>query len=310
MKSEKNAGRTGIRVPSMARTLIASNALSSADRLLIVAVLAEASGFIGAEDLPKPTKNIPAFLCDTIKREVDAMQDAAEEKKARRKTRAETSTDKDGMSEDKAEMSTECPRNVRGQKVLNLNHTLTIPPNGVVGECDGHVRECPDNDAPSPSEVVAAFREFYEAYPRQGNRPGALDEWKKAAERGELPPPAVVMAALARWKASERWREGTRYVPYASNWIRGRQWNDPPDGVSEKNAAPPAPEDPALPCPPSPEDLEDPERRLLFLRSPAWRKRVEAWCRLNAREEWLAEALAAEDQTAGAPPRTPEAAHG
>lgn len=289
----------------MARTLIASGALSSADRLLIVAVLAEASGFIGPEDVPKPTKNIPLFLCDTIKREVDAMQDAAEEKKARRKTRAE-------MSTDKAEMSMDSPRTVRGQGLINLNHTLTIPPNGVAGECDEHVPDCPRH-VWSPGEVVAAFREFYEAYPRQGNRPAALDEWKRAAEAGELPSPDFVMERLAAWKASERWREGTRFIPMPAKFVAGRMWNDPPDGVSEKNGAPPdgAPEDPAMPCPPTPEDLADPARRLAFWRSPAWRGRVEAWCRLNAQEEWLAEqAERSSAIRAGDAPRTPEAAHG
>jgi len=296
MKSEKNPARTGISVPSMARTLLASEELSSADRLLIVAVLAEASGFIGAEDVPKPTKNIPAFLCTTIKGEVGAMKDSAEERQRRRIASRRTVA---GQSADNPGQSADSPR--------PLNHTLTIPltPNGVAGECDEHVPDCPQH-VWSPGEVVAAFREFYEAYPRQGNRPAALDEWKRAAEAGELPAPEFVMERLSAWKASERWREGTRFIPMPAKFVAGRMWNDPPDGVSEKNGAPPdgAPEDPAMPCPPTPDDLMDPERRAAFLASPAWRGRVEAWCRLNAQEEWLAE------QTAGAAARTPEAAHG
>ena len=85
MKSEKTAiAQASIRVPSVARALLASGALTSHDRMLIVAILAEGCGFLRAEDVPAPTRNIPTFLCDTIRSELETMQDAAEGRRNRR----------------------------------------------------------------------------------------------------------------------------------------------------------------------------------------------------------------------------------
>ncbi len=285
--SSKNDDRSAfIRVPSMAKSLLANESLSTADRLLIVSILAEGAGILRPEDVLKPTRNLPAFVCDTIRSEQRLMAEAAEDRRERRRARRENmSTDKSEHVQGQVETS---PRTCPPRALSNGNGININTPNGVVGVCDKHVR------FKSDSERVAEFREFYEAYPRQGNKPAALDEWNRAADAGELPPLADLLAALDAWKRSERWREGTRYIPHAGNWIKQRSWNDPPDGGEQKKDAAAEPEDPAMPCPPTPDDLHDPERRRLFWLSPAWRGRVEAWCRLNALDEWLADQAAEE----------------
>ncbi len=266
--------KQSISVPSVARGLLENEALTAQDKVLVIAILAFGAGFIGEKDVPKPTKNIPEFLCNVIKNEQSLMFRMSADRQERRRN----------MSNKPNGQSADSPRTVQSlARVVNngngngngngININTPIPPKGVVS-------------ADVSVNVLDDFAVFYEAYPRHGNKPYALEQWRDAEASGELPPIGELLEALEAWKRSERWTEdGARYIPAAGNWLKGRMWNDPPGGVPEKKAA--APTDPSLPFAPTPEDLLDEKSREVFFASPAWRERVVAWCRETGRDWWL-----------------------
>jgi len=72
---------------------------------------------------------------------------------------------------------------------------------------------------------TAAFTRFYNVYPKQKNKTGAMKEWNKLKPSPELV--EVIMAAIAVASASDDWkREGGRYIPYPAKWLSGRRWED------------------------------------------------------------------------------------
>ena len=78
------------------------------------------------------------------------------------------------------------------------------------------------------------FAEFWAEYPRKDDKAGAAKVWASLTVPGEL-----VITALKRHKASDQWlRDGGRYVPHASRWLRGRRWEDEGLTASEQSSIP------------------------------------------------------------------------
>ena len=278
--------RQSISVPTVARSLLASPVLTKQDRLLIIATLAAECGFLPTSDIPKPTGNVPQFLCDAISVEVRRMVKNSEARQERRmKKRGQSADSPPNVQTTESGQSADCPR--------------TVPAHNGNGNGNGNGINPPRGTPLGMGEAQNAFNVFFEAYPRS-RRYGVDDAqkaWHALNEQGLLPAPEVVMAGLERWKKSELWRRPSANIPKPVFFIRDRQWEaDPGAGVAEE--APKAAADPSLPFAPTPADLEDPEKRLLFLRSPAWRERVVTWCGLNAQDEWLADALRGEGEVA------------
>jgi hypothetical protein len=70
-----------------------------------------------------------------------------------------------------------------------------------------------------------AFTRFYDVYPKQKNRTGAMKEWNKLKPSPELV--EVIMTAIDVASASDDWkREGGRYIPHPSKWLNGKRWED------------------------------------------------------------------------------------
>ncbi len=71
------------------------------------------------------------------------------------------------------------------------------------------------------------FETLWSAYPRKEAKEAARALWHQLWRRGRIPGQAVLMAALASFRASDAWnREGGRYVPQLVNWLRGQRWLD------------------------------------------------------------------------------------
>lgn len=93
-----------------------------------------------------------------------------------------------------------------------------------------------------PTGGAAGFAEFIAGYPRQVDHGKAQAAWDKLAPDAQLQ--GEIAQAVQAWIRSPEWqRDGGRFVPKPSNWLRGKRWRDVP-GMAE----PPAP--PAPPPPP------------------------------------------------------------
>lgn len=69
------------------------------------------------------------------------------------------------------------------------------------------------------------FSDFWNAYPRKVNRAKAEAAWRKVKPDADLV--ARIMASVEAWKQSPQWtKDGGQYIPYASTWLNGRQWED------------------------------------------------------------------------------------
>jgi hypothetical protein len=88
---------------------------------------------------------------------------------------------------------------------------------------------------PRRDEPTADFLAFWNGYPDgHGTQGKAWRAWRTLAP--DAATVAAIMAGLAAWTGSDRWRRG--YVVNADRFLRERRWEDPP---------PPAPEPPARP---------------------------------------------------------------
>jgi hypothetical protein len=95
-----------------------------------------------------------------------------------------------------------------------------------------------DPPAPTPKKPRPAdppgFVEFWAAYPKgHGSRKAAADWWRQ--HKPDDAAVAEIMAGLAAWHRSRRWREG--YVKDAERWLRGRLWENPPPAGAASNGA-------------------------------------------------------------------------
>jgi hypothetical protein len=77
---------------------------------------------------------------------------------------------------------------------------------------------------PDPA-ALAAFDQFYQAYPRHVAKQEALKSWLKLSPSAELIP--VIMAAVERYAAEVRDTE-RKYILYPARWLNGRRWEDEP----------------------------------------------------------------------------------
>ena len=71
------------------------------------------------------------------------------------------------------------------------------------------------------------FEAFYAAYPLHVSKQDALKVWN------QLHPDSAlldrILSAVEQQKRCAQWnREGGRFIPYPSNWLRGRRWEDEP----------------------------------------------------------------------------------
>jgi hypothetical protein len=74
-------------------------------------------------------------------------------------------------------------------------------------------------DAPVLTEL--GFDQFWAPYPKKRHKPDAKKAWKQVDGARQL---EVILAGIARWKASEQWQDGRIEDP--STFLRQRQWED------------------------------------------------------------------------------------
>lgn len=72
-------------------------------------------------------------------------------------------------------------------------------------------------------EVLDAFAEFWNAYPRHKDKQAALKAWKKINPSDELA--KQIIAAVETQKSWRQWQD-TDYIPYPSTWLNGKRWED------------------------------------------------------------------------------------
>lgn len=75
------------------------------------------------------------------------------------------------------------------------------------------------------SSTEDGFAVFWLAYPNRKARQAAEKAWAKLAPDAELQ--AAILKAVAEQRQGDDWtKEGGRFVPHASTWIRGSRWLD------------------------------------------------------------------------------------
>ena len=73
------------------------------------------------------------------------------------------------------------------------------------------------------------FDRFWAAYPKKKDKQKARKAWMQL--NPDLALCRVMAEALERQKRSESWQEKNgQYIPYPSTWLKGRRWEDEPDG--------------------------------------------------------------------------------
>ena len=66
------------------------------------------------------------------------------------------------------------------------------------------------------------FNKFWEAYPKKQNKARSFKAWVK-----QKPDLKVCLEALKQHKKSDQWqKQNGQFIPYASTWLNGEQWND------------------------------------------------------------------------------------
>lgn len=105
-------------------------------------------------------------------------------------------------------------------------HACTLGREGKGKEGNGKGRStCTRASVNALPHTSDAFDVFWQAYPRHVNRAKAEKAWKKINPDADLV--ARIMASVEAWKQSPQWtKDGGQYIPYASTWLNGRQWED------------------------------------------------------------------------------------
>lgn len=76
-----------------------------------------------------------------------------------------------------------------------------------------------------PTPALESFMMFWSLYPKKQDRRAAEKLWTTLAREDGLV--EAIVAALQRQKAWATWRrDGGRYVPKPTTWLRGRRWED------------------------------------------------------------------------------------
>src|SRR5262249_52047762 len=79
---------------------------------------------------------------------------------------------------------------------------------------------------PDP-EILAAFDDFYQAFPRHMAKQKALEAWSKLSPDAELT--SLIMQATVRY-ATEVENTDPRYVLHPATWLNDKRWEDEPQG--------------------------------------------------------------------------------
>ena len=75
------------------------------------------------------------------------------------------------------------------------------------------------------------FDQFWDSYPNKAGKDDALTVWRRGKSKAGRPIPSVdiVLAALARAKASNDWtKDNGKYIPHPATWLRDGRWQDEP----------------------------------------------------------------------------------
>ena len=100
-----------------------------------------------------------------------------------------------------------------------LNTNVSVNVNENVNE--NARRPAPQNGAGGR----VGFRVFWDTYPRKVGKTEAKQAWTELHPSTELA--RQIIRGVLRWAKSEQWsKEGGRYVPYPSNFLRGKRWED------------------------------------------------------------------------------------
>lgn len=69
------------------------------------------------------------------------------------------------------------------------------------------------------------FAQFWAAYPKKQNKADAKKAWQQT--QMIRPPLEVVLKAVIAQKCSDDWRkDGGRYIPFPSTWLRAEGWEN------------------------------------------------------------------------------------
>lgn len=91
---------------------------------------------------------------------------------------------------------------------------------------DAHLDVDEDEDDIS----IAAFEDFYRAYPRKVARGAAEKTWAKLRPNAELL--AEMLAALQRWEVPT----DPKFIPHPATWLNAKRWADEPTVVQRRVA--------------------------------------------------------------------------
>lgn len=84
-------------------------------------------------------------------------------------------------------------------------------------------------------EVKKAFEECFMLYPKKESKELALFAWLSLSRKGSLPSVEILKQAIAEASHSEQWqKDGGRYIPHFSNYLRGHKWEEFLGSIQEK----------------------------------------------------------------------------
>ncbi len=79
------------------------------------------------------------------------------------------------------------------------------------------------------------FEFWWQSFPRRQNKVKAREAWRLLDPDEELQ--AVILEATARQSKWEQWtREGGKFIPHPTTWLRGRRWEDEEAQAEDRQA--------------------------------------------------------------------------
>ena len=78
------------------------------------------------------------------------------------------------------------------------------------------------------------FERFWEAYPKKMGK----EEARKAFQQVDVPVGVLVDAISVQRKSAQWCKEGGRYIPFPSNWLKQRRWEDRPPAAGQLSPLP------------------------------------------------------------------------
>lgn len=125
-----------------------------------------------------------------------------------------------------------CTVNPTQYKTIENKDSNNIPPISPTGEGEGNKSK----DGLVPKHKPERFMKLWVIWPkkRRKARREAVKAWDRLKASDELL--NEMSAALAKQMESADWKRGIG-VPYPSNWLNGRRWEDEPDEPEEEEAS-------------------------------------------------------------------------